>query len=104
MKSYSSRTSKLKCVAGFRKKIDQTTEAIEELERQEYVSNLKKLDFDATRRDQLEIRQRKLESEYESAAKKMDMLLCDLQAAYQLVKLSQSIVKAMSSLDVEFSP
>ncbi|AEG01202.1 gamma-mobile-trio integrase GmtZ [Methylomonas methanica] len=78
-------------------KIDQTTEAIEELERQEYVSNLKKLDFDATRRDQLEVRQRKLESEYESAAKKMDMLLCDLQAAYQLVKLSQSIVNELKT-------
>lgn len=83
-------------------KIDLTTESIEDLERQEYVANLKKQSFDTSLRDRLEFGQRKLESEYESTAKKMDMLLCDLQAAYQLVTLSQSIFNNSKSEEGKF--
>ncbi len=64
---------------------------INELDRQEYLANLKQKTFDSSQRTTLEFKLRKLESEYESAAKKMDMLLCDLQSAYKLVQLSQSV-------------
>lgn len=73
-------------------KIDQIAETLETLERNEYIATLKRLSFDSSQREQLEIRQRKLESEYESAAKKMDMLLCDVNSAFQLIKLSQNVV------------
>lgn len=72
-------------------KVDLINEKVNNLDRQEYLSNLKQKPFDSNRRISLEFKLRKLESEYESAAKKMDMLLCDLQSAYKLIQLSQSI-------------
>ena len=72
-------------------KINVIVDKIEGLDRQEYVANLKGQPFDGRERDSLSIDQRKLDSEYESAAKKMDMLMCDLQAAYKLNQLSQSV-------------
>lgn len=65
-------------------------EKLLDIDRQEYISNLKMQPFDKSQRSSHEFRLRKLESEYESAAKKMDMLLCDLQSAYKLIGLSQS--------------
>lgn len=64
---------------------------LEDLDRQEYMATLKQKTFDSSQRSPLEFKIRKLESEYESAAKKMDMLLSDLQAAYKLIQLSQSV-------------
>lgn len=64
---------------------------LEDLDRQEYMATLKQKTFDSSQRSPLEFKVRKLESEYESAAKKMDMLLSDLQASYKLIQLSQSV-------------
>lgn len=64
---------------------------LEDLDRQEYMATLKQKAFDSSHRSPLEFKVRKLESEYESAAKKMDMLLSDLQAVYKLIQLSQSV-------------
>ncbi|WP_417550417.1 VPA1269 family protein [Methylophaga sp.] len=64
---------------------------LEDLDRREYMATLKQKTFDSSHRSSLEFKVRKLESEYESAAKKMDMLLSDLQAVYKLIQLSQSV-------------
>ncbi|MEW8474566.1 MAG: VPA1269 family protein [Candidatus Thiodiazotropha endolucinida] len=72
-------------------KVTEINEKVNELDRMEYLANLKQICFDSSQRSSLEFKLRKLESEYESAAKKMDMLLCDLQASYKYIQLSQSI-------------
>lgn len=77
--------------------IAELNEKIAELDREEYLANLKQLDFDSCSRKPLEFKIRKLESEYESAAKKMDMLLCDLQSAYRLIQMSQKLANGTSN-------
>ncbi len=72
-------------------KVTEINEKVNELDRLEYLANLKQKPFDASQRSSFEFKLRKLESEYESAAKKMDMLLCDLQSTYKLIQLSQSV-------------
>ncbi|EGN74540.1 phage integrase family protein [Idiomarina sp. A28L] len=62
-----------------------------EHDRKEYMADLKQVHFDNSERKPLEFSLRKLESEYESAAKKMDMLLCDIQGAYKLIQMCQSV-------------
>lgn len=64
---------------------------LSELDRQEYSANIHNASFDEKKRIPFEFKLRKLESEYESSAKKMDMLLCDLQSSYKLIQLCQSI-------------
>ncbi|MGB0466641.1 MAG: gamma-mobile-trio integrase GmtZ [Pontibacterium sp.] len=80
-------------------KVQVINEKVSELDRQEYLANLKQKPFDANQRSSLEFKLRKLESEYESAAKKMDMLLCDLQSAYKLIQLSQSVANGCITSD-----
>lgn len=63
---------------------------INSIDREEYLANLQNKPFNEGDRAWFESKIRKLESEYESSAKKMDMLLCDLQSAYKLVQLCQS--------------
>lgn len=65
---------------------------ISEIDKTEYIANLKGQAFDATKRTELEFEERRLEADYESAAKKLDMLLCDLQSAYGLIRRCQMIV------------
>jgi hypothetical protein len=72
-------------------KVAAISDQIAELDRREYVANLKQEPFDGTQRTPLEFKIRKLESEYESAAKKMDLLLCDLQSVYKHIQLSQGL-------------
>lgn len=63
--------------------ITQLNHDIDHLEKEEYVANLKQQKFEGTlKRAKLETELRNFESEYETAAKKLDMLLCDIQAAY----------------------
>lgn len=71
-------------------KVSAIQDRLAELDRMEYLANAKQIPFDGAERNPLELKLRKLESEYESAAKKMDMLLCDLQASYKHIQLSQS--------------
>ncbi|MCL7942964.1 VPA1269 family protein [Marinobacter sp. ATCH36] len=80
-------------------KVSVINEKVTELDRQEYLANLKQQPFDTSQRSPLEFKLRKLESEYESAAKKMDMLLCDLQSSYKLIQLSQSVANGRLESD-----
>jgi hypothetical protein len=80
-------------------KVAAINEKVYGLDREEYLADLKQKFFDNSKRAPLEFKLRKLESEYESAAKKMDMLLCDLQAAYKLIQLSQFVVNAQLESD-----
>ncbi|PTB98560.1 hypothetical protein C9993_07295 [Marinobacter sp. Z-F4-2] len=80
--------------------ISTITERLEQIDRDEYIANAKGMKFDQAERVSLEAEQRKLESEYESAAKKMDMFLCDLQSCYKLIRMCVSTVNGISS-DVE---
>lgn len=67
---------------------------IDDLEKEEYVANLKQQKFDgAGQRAALEIELRNYESEYETAAKKLDMLLCDIQAAYRYITKCHILTK-----------
>jgi len=77
-------------------KISTITEKLERIDRDEYIANAKSMEFDQAERVSLEVEQRKLESEYESAAKKMDMFLCDLQSCYKLIRMSVSSVNGLS--------
>lgn len=80
--------------------ISTITERLEQIDRDEYIANARGIKFDQAERVSLEAEQRKLESEYESAAKKMDMFLCDLQSCYKLIRMCVSTVNGISS-DVE---
>ena len=88
--------SQSRICAELQEKIDEFTVKVNLYEREEYLAKMKGLDFDVSKREEIETRVRKLESEYESAAKKVDMFLCDLQACYKLVKLCQSLVNNIS--------
>ncbi|SFM69741.1 gamma-mobile-trio integrase GmtZ [Halopseudomonas yangmingensis] len=76
-------------------KIQNINTRLSDLDRQEYLAQLKNKSFDYEERKVLEFKIRKLESEYESAAKKFDMLLCDLQSSYKLIQLSQSVANGV---------
>lgn len=73
-------------------KIRPINDKVYELDKQEYIANHRQQPFDSSSRAPLEFKLRKLESEYESSAKKMDMMLCDLQSSYKFIQLSQSIL------------
>ncbi|MDC0603540.1 VPA1269 family protein, partial [Aliiglaciecola sp.] len=78
------------CIA-LQQKITSVDDKLEEISRQEYLAQRKGEKFDDSLKHSLEIRIRKLESEYECAAKKLDMYLCDMQSAHRLIKLSQTL-------------
>ena len=80
--------------ADLAQRIEELEREINKLDQEEYFSAVQNKPFNTESREKLEIDQRKLESEYESAAKKMDLFLCDLQATYKLVKQSQVITHA----------
>ncbi|CAM3939631.1 gamma-mobile-trio integrase GmtZ [Rheinheimera salexigens] len=72
--------------------INQIEDQVNQIDKAEYVANLKGAKFDSSNRDKLESNQRRIESDYEGAAKKLDMLLCDLQSAYALIRRCMMIV------------
>lgn len=86
-----SNTQSRKCHA-LQERVNQIEEQVNQLDKEEYVANLKGHKFDPSKRDEYEEEQRRLEADYESAAKKLDMLLCDLQSAYGLIHRCQMIV------------
>ncbi|MDW5470005.1 hypothetical protein R7J45_20455, partial [Acinetobacter baumannii] len=66
---------------------------IENIEKKEYIANLKKEKFEgAASRSRLETKLRNFESEYETAAKKLDMLLCDIQSAYSHITKCHKLI------------
>ncbi len=75
---------------------EKLTEIVNQLrdhERTEYQATKTGQAFDNKKRMALEAEERRLESDYESAAKKLDMFLCDLQAGYRLIRQSQNVMK-----------
>lgn len=85
--------------AELQEEIDKISVEINKLERQSYVAGIKKENFDNSNLVRLELNLRKLESEYESSAKKMDVFLCDLQASYRLIQLSQAVINEVPDTD-----
>jgi hypothetical protein len=79
-------------------KIQEISNQLNHQEKEEYLANIKNVPFNDTKRKELEIDERKLESDYESAAMKLNILLCDLQAAYGHIKRSQNIINNDSAL------
>lgn len=83
--------------------ISQLENQLGELDKIEYVANIKGEPFDSSRRIKLEADQRRLESDYESAAKKLDMLLCDIQSAYRLIRQCQTAIDNAKTIEPERS-
>ncbi len=79
------------------KKIDVISSRLIELDREEYLANIRGEKVSHNERHALESNERTLESDYENAAKKLDLYLCDVQAAYKLIKLCQSIINKNST-------
>jgi len=65
---------------------------IEALDKEEYDAIKNNIVFDETQRNNINLHYRKAQSEEESAAKKLNMLLCDLQAATRLLKQSHALI------------
>jgi hypothetical protein len=80
--------------------VNQLIYEIDNLEKEEYVANLKQLKFEgALKRVNLETELRNFESEYETAAKKLYMLLCDIQAAYSYITKCHKLINHNSLLE-----
>lgn len=86
-----SNTQSRKCHA-LQEGVNDTESQLNELDKTEYIANLKRKKVDTSKRAQLELDQRRIETDYESAAKKLDMLLCDLQSAYSLIRQCQIVL------------
>lgn len=81
-------------------KIDTINKNIYTLEREEYVANIRQQVFNgAKKRAKLETDLRNYEGEYETAAKKLDMLLCDLQASYIHIKKCHHLINTTNALE-----
>ncbi|MDO9233576.1 MAG: VPA1269 family protein [Methylotenera sp.] len=73
-------------------KIKTISDRLNALDREEYLANIRGEKFNPQERGALESSERTLESDYENAAMKLDVYLCDVQAAYKLIKLCQNII------------
>ncbi len=80
-------------------KVSVTEDELQKLDKNEYIANLKNETFDVSARAGIEINLRNLESDYESAAKKLDMLLCDLQSSYGLIHRSQQLINKIDTAE-----
>lgn len=73
--------------------IIQLNDDLDNLEKEEYIANLKQQKFEGSlQRAKLETELRNYESEYETAAKKLDMLLCDIQSAYSHITKCHQLI------------
>ncbi|NNG81335.1 VPA1269 family protein [Acinetobacter sp. ANC 5378] len=73
--------------------INEANNKIHEIEKEEYESNIKRIPFTkGNERNKFETELRNYQSEYETAAKKLDMLLCDIQSAYKLIKQCHNLI------------
>lgn len=77
--------------------IAEASSSIDDFDDMEYEASKAAAVFDPTERTALEMRVRKMQSELESAAKKADMFLCDLQAISRLINQSQALIHEQSS-------
>lgn len=81
-------------------KINEINQNIDSIEKEEYIANLKQQRFEgASKRSNFETELRNFESEYETAAKKLDMLLCDIQAAYGHITRCHKIINSSALLE-----
>lgn len=76
---------------------------IDTLEDTEYDCQQVGSEFDASELNQLRLRRRKVLSEAESAAKKLDVYLCDLQSAARLIKQCKVLINEGGRHESEFS-
>lgn len=73
--------------------INQISEELNRLDEEEYIANVMHQEFTKIQERLLnETELRNIEAEYETAAKKLDMLLCDIQCAYSLITRCQSLM------------
>ncbi|WP_098728754.1 gamma-mobile-trio integrase GmtZ [Acinetobacter baumannii] len=78
------------------KKVTVLNDEINKLEQEEYIANLKQQEFfGKTHRSKLETELRNFESEYELTAKKLDMLLCDIQAIYGHITRCHNLINSI---------
>jgi hypothetical protein len=92
-----SNTQSRKC-HNLQEKVNDIESQLGGLDKAEYIANLKGEKVDLTKRIGLESEERRLEADYESAAKKLDMLLCDIQSAYGWIRRSQMLINKEQSL------
>lgn len=85
---------------GFESDIIKTESDLSTLEREEYIANKLMQPFDKKEeRSKLEVNLRNQESQYESAAKKLDMLLCDLQSSYSHIRRCHELINGLPNND-----
>lgn len=83
--------------------INRITDQLNKLDEEEYIANTLHQEFDK-KKDRIlqESELRNIESEYETASKKLDMLLCDIQSAYAYITRCQALIsKSNPQLDKE---
>ena len=73
-------------------KIGDIQAEIDHLDELEYISSRSGDEFQDGERNQLEVKLRKLRSEYEGSAKKLDLLMADFQAVTRLIKQCQALI------------
>ncbi|QJP10018.1 VPA1269 family protein [Pseudomonas multiresinivorans] len=86
-------------IEGLNEKIDGISQAIDDLDDAQYDAEKSGNKFDASERATLEMKCRKLKSEIESASKKADLYLCDLQAVTRLINQSQAVMNEQVSTE-----
>src|SRR5690606_20766171 len=85
---------------GFESDIAVVESKLQQLDKEEYIANkLMKPFGKRSDRNNLEIELRNLESLYESAAKKLDSLLCDMQAIYAHINRCHNLINGNSGSD-----
>lgn len=73
--------------------IDKITDELNKLDEEEYMADVMQQEFTKKKERLLnETELRNIESEYETAAKKLDMLLCDIQSAYAYITRCQTLM------------
>jgi len=80
-------------------KADSLVNEIDILDEAEYDAIRSNKNFDDTKRSELQIHLRKIQSEVESSAKKLDVFLTDLQAATRLLKQSHALINQTENKD-----
>lgn len=90
------------------KSIRETSELIKNEEDKEYDSLKENIPFDVSIKNNLNLKKRKLSSEQERCAKKLDMYLCDLNGGYNLLnrcmELANSVHENFDGLKLVASP
>jgi hypothetical protein len=84
-------------IADLESSIKEMTKRIDELDVEQYLAVKAKRKFDASERNWLEMKIRKTRSESESASKKADLYLCDIQAVARLINQSQALLNEQVS-------